>query len=486
MNIKRIVPFVLALCMLASVSCSKDQEHVTNDSTDTDISDTAESGSSHGLPDNLRFDGRSFRVLATPGAYYGQDRSTFNIEDSPDVLNQAMYNRLFSVEDRFGITMELYYGVENEIDDVSRAAINSMSDEYDIVADVSDRHAAVVYEGLYMPVNELPYVDLEKPWWSKDYIESVSINPENPYILFGAINHNGLQRTVCTYFNMDMLEDRKGISEQDMYDIVLNGEWTFDKMAEIIKDVYVDENGSTTKDAGDKFGLVRWNNFSAEIMAYSSGLTFVGRDEDGYPVLALNNERSIALADKLLSMFTNSNPDVINISDNHEHVTFFGEGNAIFTINRFFIVEWDQLRNSEINYGIIPMPKLDENVESYTSAVHWTAQWQMVPITEPDPEFASAIIEYLAWYGYEKIIPAYYENNLKFKYTRGDLDGASRMLDLIVESQKTDFMAVNALGGMEKIFTEVVNSGSNTFASKYASMEMAANNKIKQYIDTLG
>ena len=469
----RLMTLALAGCMLFCTACTGTTTTNGNDTVDpSTVTEPSGGGIQPDIPRELRYDGRTFRVLATPDAYYGPViNEDFELENNADVLRQALYNRLLDVENRFGITMELNYGVEHEILSASRSSVNSQSDDYDLV--------------VYVSVNDLPYVDLEKPWWNKAYIESVSINPDNPYILFGAINHNGLQRSICTFFNMDLLEERKGMTAEDMYDLVLEGGWTLDKLLEFSSDMYYDENGNTVSDEGDLFGFVTNNLYQVELIAYSSGLKFTDRDDDGYPVLALNNERTISLADKLLKLFVN-NPSTYRHPDNVGHVTLFGEGRAAFLVNRFFMAEWGQIRDSEVNYGIIPAPKLDESVKNYCTAIASNTQWQMVPITEPDLEFTSAIIEYLSYYGYEQVIPAYYDITLKFKYTRGDLDGASKMLDLIVDSSYTDFMYVNDLGGMQSIFRQVVNAGQNNFASKYAEQEMVANMKLKSYIEALG
>ena len=484
---KRLTALILAGCMMILTACTgADPANGSETADPSAVNQPDDGGMQPDIPKELRYDGRSFRVLATPDAYYGPViNEEFELENNADVLGQALYNRLLAVENRFGITMELNYGVEHEILSASRASINSQSDDYDLVVDVADRHTAGIYEGLYLPVNELPYIDLEKPWWNKAYIESVSINPANPYILFGAINHNGLQRSICTFFNMDLLEERKGMTAQDMYDLVIDGGWTLDKLIEFSADMYNDENGNTAADMGDLFGFVTNGLYQVELIAYSSGLKFTDRDENGYPVLALNNERTILLADKLLKLFVN-NPSTYRNLDNTAHITLFGEGRAAFLVNRFFIAEWGQLRDSDVNYGIIPAPKLDESVENYCTAIASNTQWQMVPITEPDPKFASAIIEYLSYYGYEHVVPAYYDITLKFKYTRGDLDGASKMLDLIVDSAYTDFMYVNDLGGMQSIFRQVVDAGQNNFSSKYAEQEMVAKNRLKGYIEALG
>lgn len=482
---KRSLTLALLVCMLLATACTGQNTPVATDTTAADTVSTDEVDDTvikPDIPSDLRYDGNTFRILATPDANYGPVLDDFELDKNADVLQQALYNRLIRTEERFGITMELNYGVEQQILGMSRASVNANSDDFDMVADVAIWHREGVYEGLYMPVNDLKYIDLDKPWWSKDYIESVSINPNDPYILFGSINLKSVERSACVLFNIDMMRDVKGISEQEMYDLVIDGKWTLDKMIELMKDTYTDENGNTSSDLNDTYGFVHTDYNEIKFFVFSSGLEFTGRDEDGYPVLALNNERSVSLADKLITLFKGE--DSFSQLTQGETVEIFSAGRSLFYINRFISLGW--LRDSNVNYGIIPPPKYDETIDEYYVAVGDHTQWQMVPLTEPDPDFASAVIEYLAYEGYKDVIPAYYDITVKFKYTRGDLEGSSKMLDIIMANQRNDFMSVNSLGGMEGIFNQVVRSGNNNFSSQYASMVNGANYRLKQYVSNLG
>lgn len=481
---KKLLTLAILFCMVLASACSEQTGPVTTDTAEAavDTAEVDEIGITPDIPADLRYDGKTFRILATPDANYGPVLEDFELDKNADVLQQALYNRLIDTEDRFGISVELNYGVEREIINVSRSAINAGSDEFDMVADVAMWHRDAVYEGLYLPVSELTYVDLDKPWWGKSYIESVSVNSEKPYILFGSINLKSIERSVCTLFNIDMMRDVKGISEQEMYDMVLDDKWTLDKMIELVKDTYNDENGNTVADEGDVYGYAHTDGGQINWLAFSSGLSFTSRDENGYPVLTLNNERSVALTDKLIRLFKGE--DAFSDPNQSVGVEVFSSGHALFYVNRFICLGW--LRDSNVNYGILPPPKYDETIEEYYVAVAENTQWQMVPVTEPDPEFASAVIEYLAYAGHKDVIPAYYDITVKFKYTRGDLEGASQMLDIIMANQRNDFMSVNTLGGMESIFYEVVKSGNNTFSSRYASLESGAKYRLRQYASDLG
>ena len=484
---KKIFTLAILACMMFVTACSGQDTPVTADTTATDAVDNTEADESKITPDipaDLRFDGRSWRVLCTYDAPFGPILDDFVLEESADVYTQALYNRLVKTEERFGIDIVLNYcnGPE-QCAPLAQQSILSGNDDYDLVVDTAIWHLSQIYDGLYTPVNDLPYIDLEKPWWNKEYIESVSVNPSNPYILFGSINQKAIERSCCTFVNTDLLEERKDMTANELYDMVLDGKWTLDRMIELNKDTYDDANGNTVKDDSDYHGLIH-DNFYSDYLVYSCGLEFTGRDEDGYPVLNMNNDRTVEFCDKLISLF--HSPDSYSGRTQNESIATFASGHALFYTNRIFTCVWGEMRDTNMNYAIIPNPKFDETVEDYYTNVAANTQWHMVPVTHSDLEFTSAVTEYFAFLGYEEVIPAYYDITVKFKYTRGDVDGASQMLDIITETQRTDFMSVNTLGGMEKILAEIVKSGQNTFSSKYAQRESGAKYHLKKYIDSIG
>ena len=484
MKFKRLLASALLLSLML-VGCTGDKEGADTD-RETVPEETTEDDLVYNIPDDLKFPDTPFRMLLSGGAYMADKWENFE-DGKMDVLLKATYDRQVKTEEKFGVDIEVLYsaGIDTADDDV-RMSVTSMSDDYDFVAACCNYVQQSIYEGLYMPVSDLPYIDLDMPWWNKGYIESVSLNVDEPYLLFGPINYNSVQRSVCTAFNNDILERVHGLTPDDMYDMVLDGEWTYDKFTELIKDTYVDENGNTVHDIDDTYAFIHCGYWQVDFMAFGAGLTFSERDDNGYPVLALNNERSIQLADKLLAIFNNKSEVYNATGGSGDGFNMFGAGKTMFYIERFLALEKDVIRGSDVEYGIIPVPKLDETVDNYYSPVERLVQWGLVPITVQNPEMVSAVLEFMAYEGYKNVMPAYYDITLKLKYTRGDdLDTASRMLDIITENQYTDFLGANALGGLEKIFTKVVMSGQNTFASNYASLEQVALATIQQYIDAL-
>ena len=133
------------------------------------------------------------------------------------------------------------------------------------------------------------------------------------------------------------------------------------------------------------------------------------------------------------------------------------------------------------DYGILPMPKYDENIDGYHSVSEQNVQWGAVPVTVQDPEFVSAVAEALAYYSRLYTTPAYYESTLKFKDTRDD--SSMEMIDIVMNGRDTDFLFINPLGGMNEIFKKVFNTGENTFVSQYTSLETAAEATLQNLIE---
>lgn len=472
------VLLLVALLVVGCADSNSDRPKVESAGTS---SETESVECTHGIPDGLKYDNAPFRLLSASGLWMGDRWENYDLEKM-DIVQKANYDRLVAVEEKLGIKFDIILPTGVDPSDMIRRSVGAGDSEYEYITCNANWLRNTVYEGLYLSAEDLPYVDLDKPWWGKEYIESVSINPADPTILFGSINHLSVQRSVATIFNTELLDRIHHLTPDDMYEMVLDGEWTLDKFVELCKGAYNDTNGNTIADKGDIFSLAHPNFNSVDYMAYGSGLVFTERDDNGYPSLSLNNERTVELLEKLLMIY-NDTYEVFNAGGSVECFELFGAGETMFYVERFLALEKEVIRSSDVEYGIIPVPKLDDTIEDYVTPVGPLTDWGAVPITVSDPEMVSAVLELMAYEGYLNVIPAYYEVALKLKYTRGDdLDTASMMLDLITENQRTDFLSVNALGGMEQIFRKVVKSKGNTFASTYASLEQAANAKLAEYI----
>ncbi len=104
-----------------------------------------------------------------------------------------------------------------------------------------------------------------------------------------------------------------------------------------------------------------------------------------------------------------------------------------------FIYDSVYFREMEDDFGIIPLPKLNEAQENYVSyADSWSLANALPICTKPeDFEMIGAVITSLAIESLNQLYPAYFEYTLKGRDTR---DTASwRMLDLLTNTKVYDF-----------------------------------------------
>lgn len=486
MSAKRILSaLILSSILLSFTACGSESAETTAPvTTAAPAVDDTPKELVPDIPDDVTFDGG---IIKAYGMQYLVEGKNGTEEEPSSALSQELYDRNKRVEERLGITFEWIN--KNGLDwteimkNAVRQSVNSGSADYDVVFSTGTVQFPLVGEGVYLPITELPYVDIDKPWWNRGYMESVSFHAETPYVLYGNLTYNQVERTTAVFANVTQLSNRHNIVAEDLFKLVNDGEWTLDKFTELVNLGYYDENGDTKKNNGDMFGLV-YTGDAVNWVAYGSGLDFSARDEDGFISLNLNTERSVDLADKLVKLFSKN--DSVLFMENQAHVDAFGQGKSLFVANRLYLAGWQQLREMKDDFIILPFPKYDSSVDGYHGVVENQVQLGCVTTTvkDEDLEMISAALELMSYDGYNTVVPLYYENELKLKYTRNDdIDMQSRMIDIITSGARTDYLFSNGIGSLHSIFKSCVDVGQNNFASLYARLEPQALVRLDQLID---
>ena len=92
----------------------------------------------------------------------------------------------------------------------------------------------------------------------------------------------------------------------------------------------------------------------------------------------------------------------------------------------------------ESPYGLIPLPKWNEEQSNYYTFVHDQYSIGGIPVSVQDPAMTSAVMEALAAESYRYVTPAYYDVVLNGKYLR-DAD-SSEMLELAMAGVNVDMI----------------------------------------------
>ena len=108
--------------------------------------------------------------------------------------------------------------------------------------------------------------------------------------------------------------------------------------------------------------------------------------------------------------------------------------------NTNFLYATESFRDMSDDFGIVPMPKYDENQESYRTRIGTSTSMFFIPKTTSNAGTVGAVCEALAYYGKENVVPTWYEIALKEKYTRDE--DTKEMVDLIRSSASIAFDCV--------------------------------------------
>nr|MBQ4318442.1 hypothetical protein [Clostridia bacterium] len=153
----------------------------------------------------------------------------------------------------------------------------------------------------------------------------------------------------------------------------------------------------------------------------------------------------------------------------------FDSGRGLFYMVPLSLASY--FRTTEIDFGIIPMPKYDEAQENYIS-LNWSG-YMGVPVTANSTEMIGMAVELLSYYNDKLVMPVFYDVLLGQKIARDE--ESIRMLDLIFGNTVYD-LGINF--GLYRYLYETVNQGGD-FVSYYESKRETAEKYVDDFMEAL-
>jgi ABC-type glycerol-3-phosphate transport system substrate-binding protein len=427
---------------------------------------------SDGLPE-INFEGYNFRVAARSDNNITKNEVGSDLEETGEIIDDAVYARNLAVKERFNIDITGFYSASPQTD--ARKTVLSGEDAYDLILGHCIEMGATVVQGNYMNWHELPYVDLKKPWYIADAAETLSIN-DKAYIMTGEYCSSIIQMTYCMFFNKQLVKD---LEIPDPYETVKQGRWTLDYIDSLAKSVYRDLNGNGAKDDEDRYGLITNCRGAAVTYQYSCDNPVMQKDSDGIPQLSFHTPRMLEIFEKVYNLLFKNDGTLTQLEYNNE-LPIWNRGNVLL-MNCTFSNAID-LRGDDIDFGIVPYPKLNEQQEKYLTIGAGYYSVMAAPITVSDPERTGIIIEALNAESYKRVIPAYYEVALKVKYTRDE--ESVQVLDMILDGRYFDFgYMYDGFQGVAFMLDNMFYSQNFNFVSEYEKRESAAIKYYQKIID---
>lgn len=476
MHTKRLVSLFLALVLgtASLASCaSGEAEETTPAAVNADAAEETAGETEPALPmDDLAdadFGGASY-IIGGTGA-----RTTTAItsdELNGEVINDAQYNSARAVEDRFNVKISYE---DLAVDDagtvtVIKGLVAGNDDTYCVTFNVDTEQITLALSGHYMNLKAVPQFNFDKPWWIAS-TDTLSVG-DKAYVASSYLSYYCLYYIRVLTMNKDMAAD---LGIEVPYEQVFEGNWYLDDLIELASIATLDINGDGKMTADDRYGL------SYEVlytMQSSMGISIIEKDADNIPYLAFDVERAAAYLEKIEELCDNYGFYEVGYGAN-----MFANNQSLFCYCNLREI-CNIIRDSEIRYGYLPAPKLDEQQEDYMTVatdVYWG-----IPVSAAGKlDMAGTITEALSCQHFNNVRPAFFETTMKSKLAGDEND--MKVLDLVAERLSIDFAFayqknLGSITSLDDLYRDNIKSG--TVASKYEGFRKSIETKLESLKET--
>jgi len=411
--------------------------------------------------------GKDFGILYVNNiaGYTEEFEAVANTNDASGsgVINDAVYERNKLFEEYCHLNMVLIPKSNSAINGQLLNEIKTMTGDFHLVMQTAADTATAATSGYlfdYLKLN----IDYEQPWWDQGMLD-FSLKG-HIYLMNGPFNIVDDDVTYVMMFNKRLQEEHH---IEDLYETVKNNQWTLSYFHSLVSN-FSSENGDGVWDEKDTYGFSSPSTVGVSFF-YGAGLRMVDNSRKmETPKLMLDDKMEIAL-------------NVLDISravihdNNSSYVTGSGQESTsaeIFTSGRalFYSEVASYLRsmtaNMEDDYGVLPIPKYNEEQEKYYTWSNSIGSTLSIPstIAKQDVESFAIVLEVYALLSQKYVRPAYYDVVLLTRNV-DDVE-SSEILDMIFQNRTYDMALYYSLG-LSNVFSNAVMSRGSDFSSQYAA-----------------
>ena len=450
---KKLLCLLLAGLMLFSMAaCGETTDDPTYSPDDTGSNtsvgdaEIVDPSTSLGLSPDLKFNHERVTILYPKNTNFPSEIYSAALTNS--VIPDSVYERNLATEERLAIQLECNES-EDVIGDLTKDIQSGLGD-FDLVANMTHVTVPAIVEGKFLILNNLENIDFDKAYWSNGYADMVTFTDDNlQFLASGSLAISMYRYMYTTLYNKNLFTDNH---IPDLYDTVMNGEWTLDKQLSISKNHYVDNDGDGAVSKGDFYGFVTGNCVSVDPYMVATDTHLVTREADSGDLI-YNDEAGVKLVDvcdKIQALYHDASTyyydgaseDDVMVTNIIDHFT---AERALMATTLFVQMEMNFADLAPMSYGIAPMPKFDTNQKSYYSYVQDQVTGFGISSVVGDParqEMCAAVLETMAYFSHKLVRPAYYDTALSERYMQDPQ--SKEILDLIFDTIYFDFSSTCA------------------------------------------
>ncbi|MCQ2432888.1 MAG: hypothetical protein MJ175_09840 [Clostridia bacterium] len=392
------------------------------------------------------FGGAEYRLYADNSLVGMELPTTINIaiEETGEVVNDTLFARDRWIEETFNVDMVDTIGPGYSDKSKLSKSIMAGDDVYDLLIVDASTDGAYYYSsaGLSYPLNAVKTLNLDKPYWMPEVNEKLKVAGDL-YLSASPISPRYYGSVYVIQFNRDLA---RALDIGDLYEDVQNGKWTFDRMMECARLAERDLDGDGKMTVDDQYGLV-YEVLTPEALILGTDMHVI-ENQGGTLKVMLNDPKMVDLFQKMTNFFLEP---CVGIVDNGGPFlldeTILHNGNYLFRNPCTF--DLAAYRDLTYDYGILPMPKLDESQKNYVGySQPWATACPVIPISvnPANLDRIGVITDAMCAYGYDYVKPAVFDNVIQLKGARDEK--SAEIIDQMFENVTFEYMSIADFGGI--------------------------------------
>ncbi|MBR2293524.1 MAG: hypothetical protein IKA44_04370 [Clostridia bacterium] len=485
----RVLSLTLVVFMLGSMllACKKKDEGAADTTNGGDVvnSDNGEKN----VLDGVRYNGEIIRVYGWIPSNIDEQVEEFSADLG--VVEQNVYKRLDETKKQLNINVE-WKEEKHGTTFIQNVANANTTGGYDVVACYSMNATSLTTQGVAKNLLAYNTMDFSEPCWPADMVDQTQMF-NKLYFCTGDISTNLIFMTSLVFVNLDMVSTwninqkiQELYGEEDIYDLVREGKWTYDAMFKLTEGIWRDSDNSGGRTKTDTYGLGTYSTLLCNFYA-GAGYSLLESDEAGLYVS--EDYTNVDSIEKLLK-YVNENlyeSGYCRYFDGSFEDTRnnFSAGLNLFSLAPASHAYVTHYHTDNLNYAALPVPKYDAAQEKYSS-------WHSNPYTNyvvasgsANAHIAASFLQCLAQWSYDTTRIAIFENTMKARFAQGDGDIAE-MWEMIVDSQTFDlgriFQQSLQRGGNGLYLTNLFNAKLEDQRSDWANVMDSYEQELKDLV----
>ena len=424
---------------------------------------------------DVNYGGATFAILNAQDRYnmiYHLKADTIN----GDSLNDVRYEVNTGISERYGITISETSIPYNDLLTYAQNEVLSNTPVHDVFYLTTKQIATLMTAGYMHNLLDIEELNTDAEWWDQTLKEDGILKDKYLYYLGGNYHLQGFEGTTCLFINKKMTSD---LGLDMPYDIARNGKWTFDKMyeyADAADSLNGDESFAYDANGNSIYGIVTITNMMPAFIMGGDAY-YVEKDASGNPVISFTSERFTDVCNKIVTL--TSVPGLYKAKD--EVALFMAERTLM--IGAEIKAAANELRDMNTEFGLLPVPKYDENQENYVTNMYWGTHFLSIPVTCTDVERAAIVMDTLNYEANEHVLPVYYE---RVCYKGLKDDDSIDMLKILRETRYLNWgLAYGWLDSCEPSVHSSLVSGSSNFSALFKSSQRVVQTLIDKTMNSL-